>query len=73
MLTQQIRDQQELEGTDVWMQQRQRREREPEPEPRSLAFRRPLTLSVDREGICHLEVGNNLDWLGSDSDSTDID
>ena len=72
MLTQQIRDQQE---TDVWTQQRQRRERELEPEPcvRSLAHRRPLTLSVDREGICHLEVGNNLDWLGSDSDPTDID
>ena len=60
----------------MWMQQRQRREREPEPEPcviRTLAFRRPLTLSVDSRGICHLEVGNNLDWLDSDSDLTDLD
>ena len=35
--------------------------------------RKPRTLSVDSRGICYMEVVNNLDWLGSDSDSTDID
>ena len=52
---------------------------EPEAEPagrhwvRSLAHRKPRILSVDSQGICHFEVVNNLDWLGSDSDSTDSD
>ena len=33
---------------------------------------KPRILSVDLRGICYMEVVNNLDWLGSDSDLTDF-